>query len=535
MNLIIYLLILVGYYASFWKLFQLAGRKPWEGIVPFYNFYVWLVIIKKPWWWLLLLILPGINVLMIAIMSVNLATVFNQRTLKDSLGSIFIPFIYFPYLAYKAEPKYVGQIDRKKVKKSVTKEWGDAIIFAIIAASIIRTYFLEAFTIPTSSMEKSMLIGDYLFVSKAHYGPKLPNTPLSIPFFHHTIAGTNIPSYLEWISLPYYRLPGFTDIERNDVVVFNFPEGDTVVQGNEKESYYSQIRSTANKAKIDALRAGLKPQPDKVYFDLAKKAIDNNNVILIRPLDKRENYIKRCVALPGDVLEINNTTLYINGEEAYQPEHMQYDYLVPNNLSLNGELLKSQYNINFQDFETASEYAVQLGYYELPMTKEAVTKMEATFGAQVGGIPMKIDSNVNVQGGFRPIDYRIFPNDVNYAWTEDNFGPLTIPEQGATVDLTIDNLPIYRRIIEVYEGHSLKVQGNKILIDGAEATQYTFGMNYYFMMGDNRHQSADSRYWGFVPEDHVVGKAVFIWLSLDPERDLFDGKIRWDRIFRFVE
>jgi signal peptidase I len=525
MSYIVYGIIALGYWIGFYLLFPKAGRKAWEGLIPGYNFFVLTKIIQKPWWWIFLLIFPGVNVLMLMVFNSNLASVFGKVDKGNQLFAIFLPFVAFPVWG-KSDIKYYGPIDRKKFPKSSMREWGDAIVFAVIAASIIRTYTLEAFTIPTSSMEKTLLIGDYLFVSKLAYGPKVPQTPLSFPFAHHTLPGTNLPSYLEWMKLDYNRLPGFGDVERNDIVVFNYPEGDTVLLQYQSERSYNQvIRDEVFRMKQNDALQGREVRSQDYYERLARKVIKQNMPYTVRPVDKREHYIKRCVAVPGDEIKVEHAKLSINGETAYIPPAFQYRYQVQSSSSINKSILKEKLNINYQDIRgTQGENGFT---YYLPMTLEASEAME-NFGS-VSDVSLDVSPR-----GASPI-FHIFPNDPQYDWSEDYFGPLTVPAKGSTVMLTLENLPFYERIIHVYEGHDLKVKDGNIYIDGEEENSYTFEMDYYFMMGDNRHNSADSRFWGFVPEDHIVGKAAFIWLSIDPELGWLDGAIRFNRMFSIPE
>lgn len=525
MSYIVYGIIALGYWIGFYLLFPKAGRKAWEGLIPGYNFFILTKIIKKPWWWVLLLIFPGVNILMLMVFNSNLASVFGKVDKGSQIFAILFPFIALPIWG-KQDIKYYGPIDRTKHPKSSMREWGDAIVFAVVAASIIRTYTLEAFTIPTSSMEKSLLIGDYLFVSKLAYGPKVPQTPLSFPFAHHTLPGTDLQSYLEWIKLPYYRLAGFGEVERNDIVVFNYPEGDTVLLQYQSERSYNQvIRDEVFRMKQNDAMQGREVRSQDFYERLARKVIKQNMPYTVRPVDKREHYIKRCVAVPGDEVKVDHAKLFINGETAYIPPAFQYRYAVETSSSINKSILKEKLKINYQDIRgTQGEDAFT---YYLPMTLDAMKTME-NFGS-VSSVTLDASPR-----GTSPI-LHIFPNDPNYDWSEDHFGPLVVPEQGSTVMLTLNNLAFYERIIHVYEGHDLKVQDGKIFIDGKEQESYTFKMDYYFMMGDNRHNSADSRFWGFVPEDHIVGKAAFIWLSIDPELGWLDGAIRFDRMFSIPE
>ena len=350
-------------------------------------------------------------------------------------------------------------------RKSGLTEWRDAIIFAIIAATVIRMFFIEAFTIPTPSMEKSLLVGDFLFVSKVSYGARIPNTPLSFPFAHHTLPLSQSKSYLEWVHLPYHRLPGFGKIKNNDVVVFNYPIED------------------------------------------------------FRPVDKRENYIKRCVGIPGDKIEVIDKILFINGEEAEMPTDMQFSYHVKTQGSpLNPQRLEK---LNITEGGLISNQ----GDYRLSLSDKSKGKLQGY-------------SNVtSIEPIAEPKDARadyIFPSDSRFNFNKDYFGPIVIPKAGTTIELNSDVLPLYHRLITVYEGHTLAVNGTDILIDGEVATTYTFRMDYFFMMGDNRDNSADSRFWGFVPEDHIVGKAVLIWFSWDKAKTWFN-KVRWNRLFDTIQ
>lgn len=383
-------------------------------------------------------------------------------------------------------------------KKTVLIEWVDAIIFAVIAATLIRMFFIEAYTIPTSSMEKSLLVGDYLFVSKVSYGPKMPNTPISFPFVHHTLPFTKYTkSFIEWPRWPYKRIAGLGNIQRNDVVVFNFPEGDTVVLQDQNSSYYTL---------------------ERVY---GRENLWRNYDIIYRPVDKRENYIKRCVGLPGDTVQVIHGQLYVNGKEQVKIGKRQYNYRVKTNGSAINPIRLEQLGIAKAD----QAYNPSSGYYHLPLTEEALEKIRGMSNV----VDVVRDENTDTLMMWK----LIFPHSPLYPWNEDNFGPLCIPEKGVTVELNASNMPVYERIIGVYENHDLAVHQGKIYIDGKEANTYTFTMNYYFMMGDNRHNSADGRFWGFVPEDHVVGKAAFIWLSLDKDKH-FPRNIRWSRMFTAI-
>eukprot|EP01029_Cantina_marsupialis_P011704 TRINITY_DN25_c0_g1_i7.p1 TRINITY_DN25_c0_g1~~TRINITY_DN25_c0_g1_i7.p1 ORF type:complete len:433 (+),score=23.03 TRINITY_DN25_c0_g1_i7:154-1299(+) len=379
-------------------------------------------------------------------------------------------------------------------------------------------FFIEAYTIPTSSMEKSLLVGDYLFVSKVAYGPKVPNTPLSFPFAHHTMPLTKkTKSYLEWINWPYKRLAGISEIKRNDVVVFNFPAGDTIVVGAENPDYYSQLRSLARTIRDNDMSKGRKVQPEEAYTKVARKYMANNWEIGTRPVDKRENYIKRCVAMPGDTITSIDGQLYINGKAQEKIEDMQFKYRIQTNgTQINPRKLDE---LNVAKAERRRNGSV----YELPLSVD-----KADIIRKMSNVSSVVRMNYNVG-----VAEDVFPFSDHYNWNRDNFGPLVIPKKGETVDLTLKTLPLYERAINAFENNKLQVKDSTIYINDKPAKTYTFKMDYYWMMGDNRHMSADSRYWGYVPEDHIVGKASFIWLSLDKDKSFID-KIRWDRIFKWI-
>ena len=413
---------------------------------------------------------------------------------------IGLAVIFDIYITKKVHWSFWKKKNPPNGKQTKVVEWIDAIIFAVIAATFIRLFFIEAYTIPTSSMEKSMLVGDFLFVSKVSYGPKLPNTPISFPFVHNTLPLTKqTKSYLEWIENPYKRIAGFGKVKNNDIVVFNFPEGDTVATNMPTQSYYNLVRNYGH---------------DRVWNE--KSTFGD---IISRPVDKEENYIKRCIGIPGDKIEIKDGQVYVNGQKQKHFPGMQFDYIVSTNGTSINPMILEKMGIAKDDQQVFNG-----SQFLFPMTDEQVREMKKLHN--VTSI-----KKVNMEAGNR--DRNIFPFDKNYLWNVDNFGPLKIPEKGKTIDLTLNNLPLYQRIIDVYEDHDLVVKDSTIYIDGKEANTYTFSMDYYWMMGDNRHNSADSRYWGFVPEDHIVGKAVFIWLSLDKDRR-FPANIRWKRLFTVI-
>jgi signal peptidase I len=497
---ILLLIIILFPMLNYW-IFDEAGVNGYKALIPIYNYYVWLKVVGKPWWWLILMLVPFINFFMILLMLVQTALSYSKHNLGGQALAVLFPYAYLPYLGISEKEHYVKPENRVRVKKSQLREWTDAIIFAVVAASIIRIFMIEAYTIPTSSMEKSLLVGDFLFVSKMSYGPKLPNTPLAFPFVHHTMPLTQFTkSYVQWIEWPYYRFPGFTTIKHGDVVVFNYPDGDTVALKQQNQSYYALVRQLGR---------------ERVWNDKF-----NFGDIVARPVDKRENYIKRCIGLPGDTLQIIDEVVHINGKVVDFPKLSQFLYEVKTDGNPINKRLINKLDI------TETVQMTESGDQVITLTEESAAKLKELPNV------LSVKKIIQPAGYWQPY---IFPFDSAYAWNVDNFGPLYIPKAGATVKLTLANLPLYSRIINAYELNSLDVKNGKIFINGKESTSYTFKMDYYWMMGDNRHNSADSRFWGFVPVDHIVGKAVFVWLSLDKNKSLFDGKIRWSKLFRVVK
>ena len=389
-----------------------------------------------------------------------------------------------------------------KVKAWV--EWVDAIVFALVAATFIRMFFIEAYTIPTGSMEKSLLVGDYLFVSKFNYGPKVPQTPLSFPLVHNVMPIVGGESYSTAIQNDYRRLKGFGKVKRNDIVVFGFPNGDTVLKALPQDDYYQIVRINGNNREYTQRMYG---------------------PVIVRPDDKKDNYVKRCVAIPGDTLRIINGTVYVNGVQQPQFDGIQSTYTVyTNGSSINSKILE-EIGLYHDGLYFDSSLP---GYPEMTLTKSELKKIEQ--------LPVVVDIRENID--VYPPDYpdshiTLFPYSADFKWTRDNYGPIWIPAKGATVELNVENLPLYRRIIEVYEENTLDVVAGRIIINGQPCSEYTFKQDYYFMMGDNRHHSSDSRYWGFVPEDHIVGTPVMIWFSTDKNKS-FPFNIRWKRIFDLV-
>jgi signal peptidase I len=460
-----------------WKLYEKAGRKSWEAFIPIYNSIVLMKIINRPTWWTFLLFIPIINLIMFPVVWVETLRSFGKNSMTDTLLGIFTCGLYIYYINYTQDVKYIA--DRNLVATTKTGDTVSSLLFAVVVATLVHTYVMQPYTIPTSSLEKSLLIGDFLFVSKFHYGARTPMTTVAAPMVHDTLPLVKTKSYLSWPQLPYFRFPGFEKVKKNDIVVFNWP-ADTVYK----------------------------------FFDTSGRSI-------LKPVDKKSNYVKRCQGTPGDSLQIKNGTVYINGKELILPERAkpQHSYFVT-------------YDANTTiDFE----YLLQ----DIGSTDGAGFKNEARDTLYVRALTNVGADRLRNMPGIKSVtqvvakegESNIFTHNPN--WNADNFGPIYIPESGKTVALNLKTLPFYKRIISVYENNDLKVVGSDIYVNDKKVTSYTFKQNYYWMMGDNRNNSEDSRYWGYVPENHIVGKPVFIWMSWDTNGKGIH-KIRWDRLFTTV-
>ena len=542
--LVFLLVIQVIHFLGTWKLYVKAGRKAWEALVPVYNAVVLMQIINRPKWWVFLLFIPIINLLMFPVIWVETIRSFGRNSRPETFLVILTLGFYIFYVNYFLDVQYVQ--DRSTKPRSSAGEWVSSIVFAIIAATLVHTYFMQPFTIPTSSLEKSLLVGDFLFVSKFHYGARTPMTTVAVPMVHDTVPVLGIKSYLyddnpetaktSWknkLQLPYFRFPGLQKIKHNDIVVFNWP--------------------------VDTVR----------YFFVKEKRA------YLKPIDKKSNYVKRAVGLPGDSLEIREGYVFINGEKIKLPDRAkpQYHYILETKTPVNARFRK-EYDITEYSTENLFKYKKELWdnpeiqkyindlrkkrmaylseydrdsvfvYLKGDIAQNELQKLKMDYEHSVliinttekAADEIAKDSNtILIKKDLSPKGEasNVFPNVFSLGWNQDNYGPIYIPEKGKTVALTKETLPFYKRIITVYEHNTLKVDGDTIYINGQPANSYTFKQDYYWMMGDNRHNSEDSRYWGYVPYDHVVGKPVFIWMSWDKNGKGLN-KIRWDRVFTTV-
>ena len=527
--LLFFLVVQLVHFVSTWKLYQKAGKKAWQAAVPIYNAIVLMEIIRRPKWWVILLFIPIINLMMFPVLWVETLRSFGKNSTLDTVLGILSFGLYISLINYSKNPNYIQ--DRSLVPRTWFGEWISALLFAVIAATIVHNYFIQPYIIPTGSLEKTLLIGDFLFVSKFHYGARTPMTAVAFPMVHDTLPIAKVKSYLNYPQLPYFRLPGFKKVQRNEIVVFSWP-ADTVRR-----------------------------------FFVKEKGVR-------KPIDKKSNYVKRCVGLPGDQLEIIDGMVHINGKQSILPDRAktQYTHFAYNAKGVSSRKLNT---LGIKDYQrkyrieniTQESYNAILPHILGRMTNDidnfiVVTSAVGLPAKLVGKLRLRVkeileakkeltltleeaenlrkekylDSLVRKINSTKTPNTSFFPNALPYDWNEDNFGPITLPKAGTSVILTEQNLPLYKKIIREYEGNTLDKKGTDIIINGEVSDRYTFKQDYYWMMGDNRHRSEDSRFWGFVPENHIVGKPVLIWFSIEGINDgIRNWRIRWDRIMTTVK
>ena len=480
------LIVQVIHFLGTWKLYVKAGRKAWEAAVPIYNAVVLMKIINRPWYWVILLFIPIVNLIMFPVVWIETLRSFGRNKTTDTVLGLLSFGLYIYYINYTQDVSHIK--DRSRIPRTSGGEWISSILFAVVAATIVHTYVMQPFTIPTSSLEKTLLVGDFLFVSKFHYGARTPMTAVAFPMVHDTIPILKSKSYLKDLQIPYFRFPGFQKIKQNDIVVFSWPP-DTLTN------------ITNPRSKVD-----------------------------IKPLDKKSNYVKRCVGLPGDSLEVRDGYVYINGTKNELPGRakLQFGYAFRTENPLNPSFAAEQYDItDLYPMDNPPSYRV----FRAMMTDASYERFKNYPGMDT---IFKTTAKKDVS------DLSTFPQSPYYQWNTDYFGAMYIPKAGASVAITAETLPLYRRIIEVYEGSEMGIEnkisqsGTQVLLNGNPLTSYTFKLDYYWLMGDNRNNSQDARMWGFVPFTHVVGKPVLVWMSWNSNAKGIMNKIRWERLFTTV-
>lgn len=527
--LLFFFVLQLVHFAGTWRLYVKAGKKAWQALIPLYNAIVLMEIIRRPKWWVILLFIPIINLMMFPVIWVETLRSFGKTKNSDAILGVMTLGLYLLVVNYSATSQY--QENRSLVARTWLGEWISAMLFAIIAATLVHNYFIQPYIIPTGSLEKTLLIGDFLFVSKFHYGARTPMTALAFPMVHDTLPLAKIKSYLDYPQIPYFRLPGFQKVKRNEIVVFSWP-ADTVRQ-----------------------------------FFVKEKGVR-------KPVDKKSNYVKRCVALPGDTLEIINGFVHINGQQSVLPERAktQYTHYAYNSKGVSSRKLIA---LGIKDFQrkyrieniTQTTYNALLPYIIGRTSNDinnfiVITPPAGLPPKLVGQLRLRVkellepikeltltiekantlrnnslfDSLVRKVSQVKTPNTAFFPNSLPYDWNEDNFGPIVLPKAGTEIFLNDENLPLYKKIIRDYEGNTLDKIDTVIKINGKESNRYTFQQDYYWMMGDNRHRSEDSRFWGFVPENHIVGKPVLIWFSIEGINDgIKNWRIRWNRVMTTVK
>ena len=525
---IFFLAVQVLHFLGTWKLYVKAGRKAWEAALPIYNGIVLMQIINRPKWWIILLFIPIVNLLMFPVIWIETIRTFGFYKKLDSLLAIVTLGLYIFYINYATDAKY--NAERSVKPRSELGEWVSSIAFAIIAATLVHTYFMQPFTIPTSSLEKSLLVGDYLFVSKFHYGARVPSTVIAAPMVHDSLPFTGTASYLKRPQLPYTRLPGLQKVKNNDIVCFNWPAD-----------------------------------------SLATMWGDTSGKFTYKPVDKKTNYVKRSIGIAGDSLEMRNGYFYINGKKNVLPYRAKLQFYYT--FECKEPIDQSTYPKFLLDKERTGVYKILSEYWTNDKVQEAIklngnlTKIgsDSLYTEVAGGVNpqfaqrlkmINVDNKININLTQEEVerlekypltvsvkkinhapDNAIFPHVEKLKWSQDNFGPIYIPKKGATVKLDAESLPFYKQIIKNYEYNDVVINGDDIFINGEKADSYTFKQDYFYLIGDNRHNSLDARYWGYVPFDHVLGKPVMIWFSWDANAPSFTAKlksIRWDRLFTTV-
>ena len=471
---VFFLIVQVIHFLGTWKLYEAAGRKKWEAAIPVYNAVILMKIINRSPWWTILLFVPVVNLIMFPVVWVETLRSFGKNSTLDTLLGVFTLGFYIYYINYTQKLVYIQNRSTEPTNK--TADTVSSLLFAIVVATLVHTYVMQPYTIPTSSLEKSLLVGDFLFVSKFHYGARTPMTPIAAPMVHDTLPLLNVKSYTKKPQLPYFRFFAMQEVNRTDIVVFNWP-ADTLFN----------------------------------MYKAADKRYD-------KPIDKKTNYVKRCVGIPGDSLSIKDGIVFINGKIMPMPERAkpQYSYTV----TTDGTGFDQTYITKELNITDGAYQSTQNTFYFRALTEESANRL------RLNPIVKSVIRNISHEA-----EAVIFP--YNTKWNLDNLGPIYIPKKGVTIALNTKSLPFYKTIIREYENNDLKVKGDEIRINGQIATTYTFKQDYYWMMGDNRHNSLDARYFGYTPEDHIVGKPVFIWMSLDPNGKGLN-KIRWDRVFTTV-
>jgi signal peptidase I len=492
-----FLIVQVIHFLGTWKLYESAGIKRWKAAIPVYNAVVLMKIISRPTWWTVLLFIPIINLIMFPVIWVETLRSFGRRSTLDTFLGIITFGFYIYYINYTQKLDYIT--DRSLQPENKTADTISSLLFAIIVATLVHTYIIQPYTIPTASLEKSLLIGDFLFVSKMNYGARVPMSAVALPMVHDSIPFLGVKSYLfndditkketsilNKFQLPYFRFPSIEIIKRNEIVVFNQP-ADTLLD-------------------MDNF------SPTRNYY---------------KPIDKKTNLVKRCVGIPGDSLEIREGNIYINGERTKLPESAKPQY----NFFVNTEGISMDQNSLVNMYGARDGLKNGNGDFALTNNGEYVLTLTDKEANRIANNPVVKDVKKYLLP--KGEDGDVFPHIHSLGWNIDNFGPIYIPKKGETIKLAKKTLPFYKRIIQEYEKNTLWVKGEEILINGKPVTSYTFKQDYYWMMGDNRQNSLDARFWGYVPFDHIVGKPIFIWMSWDTNGKGLN-KIRWDRVFTTV-